>query len=29
MSIKTLINNNEADLYRSHEDNEHIQIKGE
>lgn len=29
MSIKTLINNNEADLYRSHEDNEHIKYKGE
>ena len=29
MSYKTLINNNEAELYRSHEDNEHIQIQGE
>ena len=29
MSYETLINNNEADLYRSHEDNEHIKYKGE
>ena len=29
MGNKTLINNNEAELYRSHEDNEHIKIQGE